>query len=78
MENLWQRLHKDVLNELEKNKAEYPEAVASIKKSFSNKTLWSDLTVEEVRRLRLFGFDDLKPNLDVLNVLYGTNFLKDD
>ena len=55
MRTLYQSLKPEYRKTLQDNETKYPTSVSSVKKSLQNNTLWSRLTVQEVRDFMTFS-----------------------
>ena len=55
MKTLYQSLKPEYRKTLQDNETKYPTSVSSVKKSLQNNTLWSRLTVQEVRDFMTFS-----------------------
>ena len=55
MRTLYQSLKPEYRKTLQDNESKYPTSVSSVKKSLQNNTLWSRLTVQEVRDFMTFS-----------------------
>ena len=55
MKTLYQSLKPEYRKTLQDNESKYPTSVSSVKKSLQNNTLWSRLTVQEVRDFMTFS-----------------------
>tara|TARA_A100001201_G_C4027595_1_gene182511 strand:- start:40 stop:273 length:234 start_codon:yes stop_codon:yes gene_type:complete len=55
MKTLYESLKPEYRKTLQDNEIKYPTAVSSVKKSLENNTLWSRLTVQEVRDFMTFS-----------------------
>jgi len=74
MENLYKQLKPEFKKTLNENVKRY-QSVQLIKYTLMSKTMWSQLTVENVKDLMLWaGIDSRKLTIDGL--VYGENIIK--
>lgn len=69
---LFQRLNEDVLGRLYRNRIEHEYVIDKLVTVLQSKTMYSELTVDEVNNLYLFSDTD-RWDVRPIDLLHGTN-----
>jgi len=77
MKTLYNSLKPEYRKTLQDNENKYPSSVKSVVKSLENNTLWSRLTVQEVRDFITFS-DNRLFDVSYEDWAFGNKFLQDE
>ena len=77
MKTLYNTLKPEYRKTLQDNENKYPRSVKSVVKSLENNTLWSRLTVQEVRDFITFS-DNRLFDVSYEDWAFGSKFLQDE